>query len=527
MTDRPRRLQGWGYAAWMLIIAVFAALHAAHLRADFPNGSPWVFDWAKYTDEGWYGNAAARAHLFGNWYMAGDFNPAVAVPVWPFLEWILYFFTGVSIVAARGLAIGCFFTSLALTYWLMRASCSRPMALLAVTLVVTSPFLYCFSRLAILEPLQTVLILTALNLAVRLARAKRPIAVAAAIGVLFALNVLTKTTGAFLLPAVTWAIVIPLWDRRKMALRCAMAFGGAAAVAFAAWMALIASLGLYGDYKYYFFVNKYDKPSEFYWPLVAFWWSLHGLLWVDHSAIVMAAAMVLLAAAAMWSGWGRRLWGNPLFGCSILAVGGYVLFMTMQDHPQPRYFAVPAFFCFFLVGLGIEELLRTEGWMRRAGWTAAIAMALVIVDHGAQTERYFQHPQYTFVNAAAALTQYIDTHPNGKRLMVSISGDEITLITHLPTLCDDFGTEDLAPKIADYQPGWYAAWNDLDPGTLEDLHAHFSVEQVAGFSAFDDPDRNLLVLFKLHPLPNGEERNPGAENLKIVLPGDKIDVLIE
>jgi hypothetical protein len=111
--------------------------------------------------------------------------------------------------------------------------------------------------------------------------------------------------------------------------------------------------------------------------------------------------------------------------------------------------------------------------------------------------------------------------------MVSISGDEITLITHLPTLCDDFGTEDLAPKIADYQPGWYAAWNDLDPGTLEDLHAHFSVEQVAGFSAFDDPDRNLLVLFKLHPLPNGEERNPGAENLKIVLPGDKIDVLIE
>jgi hypothetical protein len=86
-------------------------LHAWHLRADFPNGSPWIFDWAKYTDEGWYGNAAIRAHLFGNWYVAGDFNPAVAVPVWPFLEWVLFFFTGVTVEAARGLAVACFFAT--------------------------------------------------------------------------------------------------------------------------------------------------------------------------------------------------------------------------------------------------------------------------------------------------------------------------------------------------------------------------------------------------------------------------------
>ena len=57
--------------AWLLVIVVFALLHAVNLRADFPNHSPWVFDWAKYTDEGWYGNAAIRAHLFGYWYVAG------------------------------------------------------------------------------------------------------------------------------------------------------------------------------------------------------------------------------------------------------------------------------------------------------------------------------------------------------------------------------------------------------------------------------------------------------------------------
>jgi hypothetical protein len=177
--NRAIELRRWGYALWLALIAGFALLHAWHLRADFPNGSPWVFDWAKFTDEGWYGNAAIRAHLFGNWYVAGDFNPAVAVPVWPSLEGLLFFFTGVTVEAARGLAVACFFLSLVLSYLLLsnrRVGSRGPrwIALLGVTLVVTSPFLYCFSRLAILEPLQITLTLAALILAVRLPQGRQP-----------------------------------------------------------------------------------------------------------------------------------------------------------------------------------------------------------------------------------------------------------------------------------------------------------------------------------------------------------------
>src|ERR1700678_3954507 len=155
-------------ALWVVVIGLFAVLHALHLRADFPNHSPWYMDWAKYTDEGWYGNAAVRAHLFGNWHLRGDFNPAPAVPVWPFLAWVLFFFTGVTIQVARGLAIAIFFGNLLLCHMLLRVRGPRWVGLLAVTLLVTSPFLYCFSRLAILEPMLTTLMLGALNLAVRL-----------------------------------------------------------------------------------------------------------------------------------------------------------------------------------------------------------------------------------------------------------------------------------------------------------------------------------------------------------------------
>ena len=72
---------------------VFFALHFVHLTADFPNHSPWM-DWSKYTDEGWYGDAAIRHYVSGHWYWKGDFNPAVALPVWPAIELLVFKFTG-------------------------------------------------------------------------------------------------------------------------------------------------------------------------------------------------------------------------------------------------------------------------------------------------------------------------------------------------------------------------------------------------------------------------------------------------
>jgi hypothetical protein len=78
-----------------------------------------------------------------------------------------------------------------------------------------------------------------------------------------------------------------------------------------------------------------------------------------------------------------------------------------------------------------------------------------------------------------------------------------------------------------YQPGWYAAWNGLDPGTLQDLHVHYSLEQVASYRAFDDEERNVLVLFKLHPLAGGKARDPLAEGMQDELPDDSFDVAVE
>lgn len=538
MRDRFKR---WVHPIWITAICGFAVLHAVHPGADFPNHSPWIFDFAKYTDEGWWGNAAARAHLNGNWYLAGDFNPGAAAPVWPFLEWIVFCFTGVSIEAARGLAVGFFLANLGLSYLLLRARGPRWMALLAVTLLATNPFIYCFSRLAILEPLLIALTLAALNLAVRLPRFRHPALVSIAIGLVFTLMLLTKITAVFLLPAIAWAMIAPLWRQRKVAVRSAAAAMATSAATFGIWMVLVAHFGLMRDYRYLFEVNSYPKPSQWYWPLVSLWWSFRGGLLADRILIPLAGLVLITAMLAWQSEWSRRLRTDPALGASVLAIAGYILFMTYQDHPQPRYYTVVAFFAVFIVAMGAAAL-RTkdasgEAMEGRAAWNRFggarlggpfVAAAVVAACINAEwTLDFALHPEYTFVPAVEKLTGYIDEHPNGKRLLLSTSSDEITMISHLPTICDDFGTLDLVSKLKVYQPGWFATWNVVDPGTLEDLHSRYSLEQVAKFRALDHPDRNVLVLFKLHPVSNGRVRTPDEPNMQAALPGDKIEIPIE
>src|SRR5882757_6887030 len=155
---------------FFLVAAIFLALHAVHLSADFPNHSPWM-DWAKYTDEGWYGDAAIRYFQRGHWYVPGDFNPAAALPVWPLLEAALFRFTGVNLVAARALTVAIFACILVTSYLLLRrwqrlssGKKTEPSLApaIAVLLLAVSPFCYVFTRMAILEPLLILFTLLAL-----------------------------------------------------------------------------------------------------------------------------------------------------------------------------------------------------------------------------------------------------------------------------------------------------------------------------------------------------------------------------
>ena len=499
------------YALWAICVLALFALHFPHLLADFPNNSPWL-DPSKYTDEGWYGNAAVRHFVIGHWFLRGDFNPAIALPVWPTLLGLLFHFTGVSLAADRALDLVVYGINLLLAYQVVRTQAERWAGLLAVTLLVSSPFLYAFSRLAILEPPLMCLLLVSWILALRLPRASQRAQriILAAIGVLICLMILTKTTAIFLLPSTLW-LIAHAYGLRWKTLRALLLAGVVAAVPWCAYYFLLVLPRYRVDYQYLFEANHWPQPTGFTGWVAAFWYALHGSLWISPTLCVVAVTLLALAlipgSAKDSATASLRLWRSPITVASLLTCAGYVFFVGWQNNPQPRYYETVIYpLCFVLV-LGAADLIGRSRpmFLRLFGGAAIAVMAVVSITGLARIVSYVRHPEYTWLNAAQGITHYIDQHPGPNRLLLSISGDQIEMITGLPSICDDYGTWDLPYRVHVYQPGWYAAWNELDPGTVLDLSTQYSLEQVASFPAFDDPDRNVLTLYRMIPLPPSKQ----------------------
>ena len=510
----PRPIRRSLYGLWLAGIAVLLALHAMHLRADFPNNSPWM-DYSKYTDEGWYGKAAIEHYVLGTWYVHGDFNPSVALPVLPALELALFHFTGVSLVAARLLVLVIFAVNLLLAYAVVRTRASQTTALFAVTLLVTNAFLYAFSRLAILEQPLTLFLLASWLLALLLPRMSERSRTAAhvAIGLLLCLTILTKTTAIFLVPATLFLIWHAYGYKFRTGIQPLAVVVLSGLIPFTAYYLLFVHPHYAYDYHYLFAANVWNQPEGLRGYLAAFWYALHGTLWIDPWLCLLALALLFLSAF-----FARSLWRDPLVIASLLACAGYLFFIGWHNNMQPRYYQVLAYPVVFVIGLASHALWNTahtrsdtsaplvQRLARPLAWAAVAVAAIASAANLREMLHWTSHPVYTWMTAARRLTNYIDHHPNGNRLLLSVSGDNITLITRLPAICDDFGTWDLAKRIHNYRPGWYAAWNEIDPGTLEDLRTQYTLERVATFHAFDDPDRDQLILYKLHPLPRARQR---------------------
>ncbi len=506
---KPLRWRQAAIGLWLCALAALLVLHFVHLTADFPNGSQWN-DWSKYTDEGWYANAAIRQHLLGSWYLPGDFNPAVVLPVWPLMVTALFHFTGVSLTALRALTGAVFLCDLLLVWLLVRwqtrnlQTGSTELALLAVTLAASSAFLDAFSRIAILEPLVVAFLLLASLLALRASSARRAVsrcALAVALGAVIGLLILVKTTGLFLLPAIAWLLWYPQRRARMQALLLSAVAGVAALLLWGAYYLAEVRPRFTADFQYFFEANTWAQPVGLHGWIFDIWSTLHALFWTGRILPFLAIAVLLLSLGPL-----RLLWRLPLYTAAWLGIAGSLFFVWWHNNTQPRYYTVIAYLLTFVVTLSIAELWRRRTLAARIGaWLALALVSAAVVAGASHIIAAARHPQYTYVHAARALTQYVDTHPGGKRLLLSVSGDQITLMTGLPAISDDFGVLDLPQRIARYQPGWFAAWNEVDAGTLEDIHEGHHLLRVAEFPALDDPDRNVLVLYRILPGPGADE----------------------
>jgi hypothetical protein len=543
-TMRPSRsgaaVLGWGMLA---VAAVFFVLHFLHLDADFPNNSPWM-DWSKYTDEGWYGDAAIRHYLTGHWYWKGDFNPAVALPVWPALELIFFKFAGVSTYSARTLTLLVFLLTLVTFYRLIArhthplSQTSGPQLAGAMTMLFLccSPYIYVFERMAILEPLLIALTALALLVASHLRPWRNvtddsqtstesgirghisPVAIllSVALGVLLAAMVLTKTTAICVIPAIGYMVWARAGYRLKPAIRLAVAPAIAGVALWLAYFALFVHPHYLEDYRYLFSANAYTgiELEAFHTVILN---TITDGVWMGHVLYPLFYAVLALALF-----WRPRVFRNPLFPALLLWAAGYFAFLAYHNNLQPRYYLVVAVPITVMVALGLDSFREAGGRMRwlTGSLVAAAVLGIVIPDAMEQAD-FIAHPEYTFRAAAEGIKHIVLEDKDHPHLVLSISGSDLTLMTGLPSIDDDFGTLDLDKRVLQYRPGWYAAWNELDDDKMDALTPLYNAVRVAAFPSMDDPDRNLLILYRLDPktpsAPVTHKRKPTPKPLKTKL----------
>jgi len=427
-------------------------------------------------------------------------------------ELAVFHFTGANIVAARALAVSTFALIVLCCYLLLRrgtrltalheqASFSLAPAIGALLLSV-SPFCYAFSRMAILEPM--LILLTALALLaasyVQPKASKRSAAFwlpVVSLGIVLPLMVLTKTTAVFLLPAVMWMLFARSGYSVRSVFRVLLPVLAVSSVLWASYYALIVRPRFLEDYRYLFSANSYTGIT---WNTAS---SVIQETFADGAWVGRILYPLALVAVVFLFAFERRQLRNPVLPALLLWIGGYTAFLAYHDNLQPRYYLVVA------VPLTLVVAVVFEGvWNRRnviapvhhlAAVSAAAAIAVVAASDARQTLHYVQHPEYTFSDAAARIHDIVASDTRQNRLVLSISGSDLSLMTGLPSICDDFGTMELSDRVRAYHPGWYIAWNQVDDDKMDALTPLYHLKRVAAFPAMDDPERNLMILYRLDP----------------------------
>ncbi len=175
-------------------------------------------------------------------------------------------------------------------------------------------------------------------------------------------------------------------------------------------------------------------------------------------------------------------------------------FLAYHDNQQPRYYLVVAVPMTLLTAVVVDAL-----WSRRDSLVpayrfgavfAAAVLAVMLPRMRGRRCTMCVIRSYTFASAAQQIHRIVTKERGHNPLVLSISGSDLSLMTGLPSICDDFGTMDLEDRVRVYQPA------GTSPGIRSTMtrwmHSHRSTicNESAAFPAMDDPERNLLILYR-------------------------------
>ncbi|MFP5232140.1 MAG: ArnT family glycosyltransferase [Acidobacteriota bacterium] len=506
---KGRRLVG----LLLLLSAAAYGLGFLHPRADFSGGPAWL-DGSGIADEGWYAGAAIHHFVQGHWYLPDVLNSAVTMPVWPVLLGLWFKITGVSMLWARTLTMLLYGLSLTVLYRVMWRARPGRLAALVVLLAAIDPFGYAFNRLAILEPVTGMWFMCALWLA---GTAKpRDWLKQSLLGVVIFLLLLTKISGVALVPAVlymmgaSWGQWVENQAERPKTDSGLISWRGMV-------VSLVLTLGLplalwegylrlliqpHAMLDYTLLAGMATRHVTFSSLPAAAWTVLQDGLWI--SPVLFPLALLIMLLSVVWL---RELWGKPLFGAAVLAVAGQMAYLGFHGEVPARSLLPILMPVMIVVGLGVGAVIdrrrlcsKGSRQGRRMRWMLAVTLLTVMVSlgmMGVQTLEDVLHQEYSYWEAAQGIAAIVAADGGSRPMLLSDSGDDLTLWTGLPAVSATRTTHGLDAVLARYQPGWFAAWPGREDVAIAQVGMRYRMDAVARYRVFDDPRQQILVLYKL------------------------------
>lgn len=482
------RAHRWQLVLLLLTISLLA-LRFCHLSADFPTFHFYKQDGARFSDEGFYTGAALQHFTLGHAYLPGGWNPGIFMPVWPLLVGLVFQFIGVSVVAARALAVGCVCLSVLLAYAISRQYQSKTFSCLTAFLIAANALGFFFGRLALLEPAFGMFLLLAIYIAGRVG--PRGYATAVLVGLVFVVATLTKTTGPFVLPAV----LFPIWANNRRdraaawkllatALATIVILMGVAKIVWAHHFAADAAIIL-GMSPLWQVENSPSRLLRF----------LFRGTWIDPVLYPLALAAFIAAAVRL-----RFLWRNPLFTIAFLWETGYAAFIVYHYDGPPRYFVTMIVPTIWLALIFLQWMWSAN---KRVAAVATLCVAASVVWNVASIANYLLHPQYTLVDASLKIKRLIVAeHASGaaaNELLIGRGADEISLLSGGLPAMDSDGAMPLAQKLDVYHPDWFMNWTNAPAARLDTVASERTLVQRGDFRGLDPVDGAGILLFQLFP----------------------------
>ncbi len=454
---------------------IFAFLRYLNLGSDFPSDITQAG--VIYTDEGWYSNAATRQVVRGNWYLAGDFNPAVNLPVGQILYSILFSLAGQSsLVTARLVSASAFVVQTVLLFLFLKDRFDKITAALAAVVMTTNYMAFAYSRLAVMEPVFTCLIMAAITVGAS-ARTGHPVRRTLLSSALLSAAILTKTSAVFAIPVVAYT---SYRSSQKPRSGWSLAALSLASVLFTVGgYSLFAQARYPADYAYFLAINLQHRS---YSSLVDFFVEVpHKLLAIQaFGKGLVALTLVGLCTSLALSRPLRRepalhimlLW--PLFLLSML--------ISVAYYP-PRYYFPLIIPLAALCSISCMELTRR---LRETRFVALplMLMAVITLSGARQICVYLASRSYSFLNMATGVHRVIEERKEdpGKTTILGNVADSVALEIDVRAINSLQGTRDLQWKLRQYQPGYFLMHSDEE--VLSEIQTACQTRELAHWDVF-------------------------------------------